>query len=90
MARGSYSSERKVCSQATVQPMSSSASRKKVRQKRLKPELQARAAVTLRARFERARHRDLRAVLLSGAWSGGWADGHLSTGRQAVPSGTNT
>src|SRR5688572_12865464 len=37
MARGSYSSERKVCSQATVQPISSSASRKNVRQKRLKP-----------------------------------------------------
>src|SRR5437868_6615160 len=37
IARGSYSSARKVCSQATVQPTSSSTSKKKVRQKRLSP-----------------------------------------------------
>jgi hypothetical protein len=52
-------------------------------------QLEAGAAVTLGA-LQRARHRDLRAVFLLGAGSGGLADGHLSAARQAVPSGTNT
>ena len=92
MARGSYSSARKVCSQATVQPTSSSASRKKVRQKRLRPSW---------SRDRRRRGPMPSSGLGSVAWelssaSGlGWVvwgpiDGGHGSALQVVPSGTNT